>query len=99
MRPSVGFLTPRFWMTTCRSCLIALVLTLCIVDSNAGAGARRVPEPAVDRLLSDKSVAVARTAIRAMEAGTIDTQIAVCEVPAPPFGEAGRARVMKGLFE
>ncbi len=34
-----------------------------------------------------------------MEAATIETQIAVCEVPAPPFGEAARARMMKGLFE
>jgi hypothetical protein len=34
-----------------------------------------------------------------MEAATIETQIAVCEVPAPPFGEAARARMMKRLFE
>jgi tripeptide aminopeptidase len=53
----------------------------------------------VDRLLSDRAVASARSAIRAMEPGTIDTQISVCEVPAPPFEEAARARVMKALFE
>ena len=86
-------------MITCRSCVAALVLTLCSVDWNAVAAATRVPEPAVDRLLADKEVASARKAIRDMEAATIETQIAVCEVPAPPFGEAARARVMKGLFE
>ena len=75
-------------MTMCRSCRIHFVLTLCVVDWNVDAGARRVPEPAVDRLLADKAVASARRAIREMEAATIETQIAVCEVPAPPFGEA-----------
>jgi len=86
-----------FWMTVCRSCLTTLVLTLSVVASNASA--RGVPDPAVDRLLADKAVATARRAIREVEAATIETQIDVCEVPAPPFGEAARARVMKGLFE
>jgi acetylornithine deacetylase/succinyl-diaminopimelate desuccinylase-like protein len=86
-------------MTTSRSRVVALLLTLWVVDWNAVVGARRVPEPAVDRLLADKAVASARKAIREMEAATIETQIAVCEVPAPPFGEAARARLMKGLFE
>jgi len=86
-------------MTTCRFRVVSLVLTLCVVDWNVVAGARRLPEPAVDRLLADKAVASARKAIREMEAVTIETQIAVCEVPAPPFGEAARARMMKGLFE
>ena len=83
----------------CRSRVIALVLTLSVIGWNVVAGARRIPEPAVDRLLADQAVAAARTAIREMEAGTIETQIAVCEIPAPPFGEAARARMMKGLFE
>src|SRR6187401_1441875 len=99
MRPSVGFLTPRFWMTTGRFRVASLLLTLCVADWNVVAGARRVLEPAVDRLLADKAVASARKAIREMEVATIETQIAVCEVPAPPFGEAARARLMKGLFE
>jgi tripeptide aminopeptidase len=86
-------------MTTCRFRVASLLLTLCVVDWNVVAGARLVPEPAVDRLLADKAVASARKAIREMEAATIETQIAVCEVPAPPFGEAARARLMKGLFE
>ena len=86
-----------FWMTVCRSCLTTLVLTLSVVAWNASA--RGVPDPAVDRLLADKAVATARRAIREVEAATIETQIDVCEVPAPPFGEAARARVMKGLFE
>ncbi len=86
-------------MTTCRFRVVSLVLTLCVGDWNVVAGARRVLEPAVDRLLADKAVASARKAIREMEVATIETQIAVCEVPAPPFGEAARARLMKGLFE
>jgi tripeptide aminopeptidase len=86
-------------MTTCRSRVIALVLTLSVAEWNAVAGARRISEPAVDRLLADKAVASARRAIREMEADTIETQISVCEVPAPPFGEAARARMMKLLFE
>jgi acetylornithine deacetylase/succinyl-diaminopimelate desuccinylase-like protein len=86
-------------MTACRFRVASLLLTLCVVDWNVVAGARRVPEPAVDLLLADKAVASARKAIREMETATIDTQIAVCEVPAPPFGEAARARLMKGHFE
>ena len=86
-------------MNTCRFRVVSVVLTLCVFDWNASAGARRVPEPAVDRLLADKAVATARKAIRELEAATIETQIGVCEVPAPPFGEAARALVMKGLFE
>src|SRR5206468_726100 len=41
----------------------------------------------------------ARSTIRAMEPQTIESQIAVCEVPAPPFGEGARAQIVKGLFE
>ena len=51
------------------------------------------------RLLADASVKSARRAIVAMEPRTIETQIAVCEVPAPPFAEGARARLVHRLFE
>jgi acetylornithine deacetylase/succinyl-diaminopimelate desuccinylase-like protein len=46
---------------------------------------------AVARLAGDVSVRRALDTIRRVEPDTIDEQIRLCEIPAPPFGEAARA--------
>jgi acetylornithine deacetylase/succinyl-diaminopimelate desuccinylase-like protein len=73
---------------------VAAVLLFAGALSSQGAG-----NTAVERLLANPAVTAARSAIRTMEPDTIATQIAVCEVPAPPFGEAARGRVIQGLFQ
>ena len=50
------------------------------------------------RLLQDARVKQAMDAIRAAEPQTIETQISICEVEAPPFKEAKRAEMYARLF-
>ena len=50
------------------------------------------------RLMQDAAVRAALDAIRADETRTIDEQIRICEVPAPPFKEAARAKVYADAF-
>jgi tripeptide aminopeptidase len=53
----------------------------------------------VDELLRNRTVQSARKAIRDLEPQTIDTQAALCEIPAPPFAESRRADAVRTLFE
>jgi tripeptide aminopeptidase len=53
----------------------------------------------IDELLRDPMVQSARKTIRDLEPQTIDTQVTLCEIPAPPFGEARRADAVRALFE
>ncbi len=62
------------------------------------AAPRAAAAPAQDPLLQSATVTEARRAIRAREPETLDTQTAICEIPAPPFGEAARARRVRDLF-
>ncbi|MEQ1575936.1 MAG: M20/M25/M40 family metallo-hydrolase [Vicinamibacterales bacterium] len=50
------------------------------------------------RLMRDTAVLAALDAIRADEPRTIEDQVRLCEVPAPPFKEAVRARVYAEAF-
>ncbi|MBM3820809.1 MAG: M20/M25/M40 family metallo-hydrolase [Acidimicrobiia bacterium] len=50
------------------------------------------------RLLQDPAVRAAVDSARADEARTIEDQIRLCEVPAPPFKEAARATVYADAF-
>ena len=50
------------------------------------------------RLMQDASVKSAVDAIRAAEPQTIETQISLCEVEAPPFKETKRAELYARLF-
>lgn len=50
------------------------------------------------RLMQDAAVRAALDAVRADEPRTIEDQIRLCEVPAPPFKEAARARVYADAF-
>ena len=72
-------------------CLLAFV-------SVAGASTAAQTRPPQDPLLRDPNVTAARQAIRSREPDTLDTQVAICEIPAPPFGEAARARKVRELF-
>jgi tripeptide aminopeptidase len=56
-------------------------------------------DPVVTALLSDPATSAARRAIRDLEPSTLETQVALCEIPAPPFGEAQRAEAVRRLFE
>jgi len=50
------------------------------------------------RLMQDAAVRAAVEAAKADEAQTIEDQVRVCEVPAPPFKEAERAKLVAGMF-
>ena len=50
------------------------------------------------KLLSDPAVKAAVEAIRAAEAQTIEDQVRICEVEAPPFKEAKRAEMYARMF-
>jgi acetylornithine deacetylase/succinyl-diaminopimelate desuccinylase-like protein len=54
---------------------------------------------AVAALLRNPAVKATLDAARASEPQTIEEQIRLCEVPAPPFKEAARAAVLKRAFE
>ena len=50
------------------------------------------------RLMADAAVKAAVEAIRAAEPQTIEDQVRLCEVEAPPFKEAKRAEVYARMF-
>ncbi len=50
-------------------------------------------------LLREPALAAAVAAIRQSEAAVLDEQRELCEVPAPPFGEAARAALFRRRFE
>jgi tripeptide aminopeptidase len=50
------------------------------------------------RLMADPSVQAALEAARQLEPQTLEDQIRICEVPAPPFGEARRAEAYRGML-
>jgi tripeptide aminopeptidase len=54
---------------------------------------------AVSALMQDRSVQAALEAAKANEPATIAEQIRFCEVPAPPFNETARARVLREVFQ
>lgn len=51
------------------------------------------------RLLRDPAIAAARDYARVEEAAVIADQIALCEIPAPPFGERARGERLRQHFE
>jgi acetylornithine deacetylase/succinyl-diaminopimelate desuccinylase-like protein len=56
-------------------------------------------DASVDVLLKDPAVKAALDSIRADEPTTVRNQIRLCEIPAPAFHEAARARAVKAAFE
>ncbi len=51
-----------------------------------------------ERWLRSSSIVSALAAAEAMEPETLDEQVRLCEVPAPPFAEAARARLFRDRF-
>jgi len=68
-------------------------------DVTAAVGPRQArPDPAVVAVLQDAAVKRAIEEARVIEPRTLDDQVEITEVPAPPFKEAGRAEVMRKKF-
>jgi acetylornithine deacetylase/succinyl-diaminopimelate desuccinylase-like protein len=63
----------------------------------AGAFAQEGPDIAA-RLMQEAAVRAAVNAARADEARTIEDQIRLCEIPAPPFKEVARAKAFADAF-
>lgn len=78
-----------------RSSLIGIVLSVAGV---APAAAQQDAANLGAKLMSDAAVKAAVDAIRAAEPQTIEDQIRICEVEAPPFKEAKRAEVYARMF-
>jgi tripeptide aminopeptidase len=77
----------------------ALGLTLRIALVLGAAQGALAADSAVDQLFRDRAVKAALDAIRADEPNTVRNQIRLCEIPAPTFHEAARARAVKATFE
>lgn len=74
-----------------RPCLhVAAIALLALLGGRTPAGAQSAAD--VDRLMEEPAVRAALEAARAGEEATIADQIRLCEIPAPPFKEAARAR-------
>jgi acetylornithine deacetylase/succinyl-diaminopimelate desuccinylase-like protein len=67
----------------------------------AGKAAAGAQPPAADpaRTLRNAAVRKAVDTIRATNAWTLDQQVSICEIPAPPFKEQARGQEMKRRFE
>ena len=75
--------------------VLTLVFALALTPSLAAAQAGRDVGAA---LMKEASVRAALAAARADEPRTIEDQIRLCEIPAPPFKEAERARAFAEAF-
>lgn len=65
----------------------------------AVAGAQQDASGIGRRLLSDAAVRAAVDAAQRDEPLTLETQVRLCEIPAPPFGEAKRAAAVQAEFQ
>ena len=72
--------------------IVVGVVTVCGMAASVWA---QVPEEIGARLLRDPAVRAALEAARRNEPQVIEDQMAICEVPAPPFKEAKRADLYK----
>lgn len=75
---------------------LALLLTgLCAASS----AAQQNPDTLGATLMQNAAIKAALERVKANEAETVRTQVALCEIPAPPFKEAARAAAYKQHFE
>lgn len=81
---------PRFCASSAASTFASLTLTLCV---SAVATAQPVAPP-----MQHPAVKQALTMLERENAWTIDQQVAVCEIPAPPFMEQARGAYLKERF-
>jgi tripeptide aminopeptidase len=76
---------------------INFLMMLAMVVATTRASAQEGPEIGA-RLIRDDAVRAAVDAARADEPRTIDDQVRICEIPAPPFKEAPRAKAYADAF-
>ena len=81
-------------MKRTRLVLLALVLVLAPLTAHAQQDAANIGA----RLMNDAAIKAAIDAIKASEAQTIEDQVRLCEVEAPPFKESKRAEVYAKMF-
>ena len=62
------------------------------------AGVQAQTTTSAERWLRSPSIVSALAAAEAMEPETLDEQVRLCEVPAPPFAETARARLYRDRF-
>src|SRR3970040_1384608 len=75
--------------------LIAFPAAVLLASSPAAA---QMDTEVGSRLMGDPVVRAALEAVRAEESTTIDDQVRLCEIPAPPFKEARRAAAYADAF-
>lgn len=78
--------------------LLRLLLACLLLAPQAHAAAQENASEIGATLLRDNAVRAALEAVRASEPQTIADQIRICEVEAPPFKEAGRAKLYAEMF-
>jgi tripeptide aminopeptidase len=77
--------------------LLAIALGLGL-SMGAQSAAPRVDDDAARRLFARADVVTAVEALKAREAAILDDQVAISEIPAPPFKEATRAEAIRQRF-
>lgn len=82
-----------------RSFLVSSCLAGLALGPLAGPVSGQVASDLAARLLSDPAVRLALETARKEEDLTLEKQVEICEVPAPPFKEAERAAFMRHEFE
>ena len=78
-----------------RRLIPAIALVVCVARP---AGAQQDAANIGTRLLQDNAIRAALDSIKAAEPQTIEDQVRVCEVEAPPFKEAKRAQLYAQMF-
>ena len=75
-----------------------LAAAVVFVELSAFGAADAQSPSMVEALAQDRTVKAALEAAKASEGRTIADQVRFCEVPAPPFGEGARARLLRSAF-
>jgi acetylornithine deacetylase/succinyl-diaminopimelate desuccinylase-like protein len=85
---------------TSRPCFTLLVsaLFLALVPAASTAGAQQESAKIGPKLMADAAVMAALATIRSAEPETIEDQVRLCQVEAPPFKEQKRAEVYARMF-
>jgi len=92
--PEVGWVNMLIAMNLHRVALVGFVLLAAPLTAHAQQDAANVGA----KLMADPAIKAAVDAIKASEAQTIEHQIRLCEVEAPPFKESKRAEVYAKMF-
>ncbi|HTH23808.1 MAG TPA: M20/M25/M40 family metallo-hydrolase [Vicinamibacterales bacterium] len=79
-------------------CHVIALVGLVLVVSSVAAQAQQDAANIGARLMNDAAIKAAIEAIKASEAQTIEDQVRLCEIEAPPFKESKRAEVYAKMF-